>query len=110
MKKHRITIVDDEPNIGLSLRLILEGAGYAVTICGSIAEFQSAAVGDKVYFAYDSSELAPDARATLDKQAAWLRQYGSVVSGSRVRRSSIVFASRSASSARPERAAPMPRA
>jgi peptidoglycan-associated lipoprotein len=44
---------------------------------GSIAEFQSAAVGDKVYFAFDSAELAPDARATLDKQAAWLRQYGS---------------------------------
>ena len=39
-RKHRIVIVDDEPNIGSSLRLILEGEGYGVTICGSIAEFQ----------------------------------------------------------------------
>ena len=40
-RKHRITIVDDEPNIGKSLRLILEGEGHAVTICGSVAEFQA---------------------------------------------------------------------
>jgi two-component system nitrogen regulation response regulator NtrX len=40
-RKHRITIVDDEPNIGLSLRLILEGEGYRVTICGTVAEFQA---------------------------------------------------------------------
>ncbi len=39
-RKYRITIVDDEPNIGLSLRLILEGEGYVVTIGGSVAEFQ----------------------------------------------------------------------
>jgi two-component system nitrogen regulation response regulator NtrX len=40
-RRYRITIVDDEPNIGLSLRLILEGEGYGVTICGSVAEFQA---------------------------------------------------------------------
>ena len=40
-RKHRITIVDDEPNIGASLRLILEGEGYAVTICESAADFQA---------------------------------------------------------------------
>jgi two-component system nitrogen regulation response regulator NtrX len=40
-RKHRITIVDDEPNIGLSLRLILEGEGYGVTVCGSMAEFHA---------------------------------------------------------------------
>jgi two-component system nitrogen regulation response regulator NtrX len=40
-RKHRITIVDDEPNIGLSLRLILEGEGYGVTVCESVAEFQA---------------------------------------------------------------------
>jgi two-component system nitrogen regulation response regulator NtrX len=34
-------ILDDEPNIGLSLRLILEGEGYRVTICDSVAKFQS---------------------------------------------------------------------
>src|SRR5688572_15941654 len=39
-RKYRIVIVDDEPNIGSSLRLILEGEGYGVTVCRSIAEFQ----------------------------------------------------------------------
>jgi two-component system nitrogen regulation response regulator NtrX len=40
-RRHRITIVDDEPNIGLSLRLILEGEGYAVTVFESAAGFQA---------------------------------------------------------------------
>src|SRR5882724_4445311 len=35
----RILIVDDEENIGSSLRLILEHEGYAVTVCGSAAHF-----------------------------------------------------------------------
>src|SRR6187399_690146 len=39
-RKHRTVIVDDEPNIGSSLRLILEGEGYGVTVCSSVAEFQ----------------------------------------------------------------------
>jgi two-component system, NtrC family, nitrogen regulation response regulator NtrX len=38
LKRH-IVVVDDEPNIGLSLRLILEGAGYRVTVCDSVASF-----------------------------------------------------------------------
>ncbi len=37
MPRNRILIVDDEENIGRSLRLILERAGYAVTCCQSIA-------------------------------------------------------------------------
>jgi len=32
-------------------------------------------VGDRVFFDTDSSELTPQARATLDKQALWLNQY-----------------------------------
>jgi two-component system nitrogen regulation response regulator NtrX len=39
-RKHRIVIVDDEPNIRSSLRLILEGEGYGITVCSSLAEFQ----------------------------------------------------------------------
>lgn len=31
-------------------------------------------VGDRVFFALDSHQLRPDARATLEKQAQWLRQ------------------------------------
>ncbi len=33
-------------------------------------------VGDRVFFDTDSSELSAQARATLDKQAQWLNQYG----------------------------------
>jgi peptidoglycan-associated lipoprotein len=32
-------------------------------------------VGDRVFFETDSSELTPQSRATLDKQATWLQQY-----------------------------------
>jgi peptidoglycan-associated lipoprotein len=32
-------------------------------------------VGDIVYFSSDSSDLTPEAQATLQKQAQWLRQY-----------------------------------
>jgi peptidoglycan-associated lipoprotein len=32
-------------------------------------------VGDRVFFETDSTELTPQARATLDKQAQWLSQY-----------------------------------
>jgi peptidoglycan-associated lipoprotein len=32
-------------------------------------------VGDRVFFEADSAELDPQSRATLDKQAAWLRTY-----------------------------------
>jgi|HubBroStandDraft_6_1064221.scaffolds.fasta_scaffold667256_1 peptidoglycan-associated lipoprotein len=33
-------------------------------------------VGDRVFFETDSTELTPQAMATLDKQAQWLRNYG----------------------------------
>ena len=33
-------------------------------------------VGDRVFFETDSTELTPQARATLDKQAQWLSNYG----------------------------------
>jgi len=32
-------------------------------------------VGDRVFFDTDSSDLSPQARATLDKQAQWLNNY-----------------------------------
>src|SRR5262245_41188369 len=41
MPSKRIVIVDDEPNIGLSLQLILEREGYSVLICHTAAEFRS---------------------------------------------------------------------
>jgi two-component system nitrogen regulation response regulator NtrX len=40
-RTRHILIVDDEPNIGRSLRLILEGEGYGVTVCESAAKFHA---------------------------------------------------------------------
>ncbi|HLK49336.1 MAG TPA: sigma-54 dependent transcriptional regulator [Bryobacteraceae bacterium] len=37
----RILIVDDEENIGRSLRMILEREGYGVNVCRSVAEFRT---------------------------------------------------------------------
>lgn len=34
-------------------------------------------VGDRVFFALDSSSLTSEGRSTLDKQAAWLKKYSS---------------------------------
>jgi len=41
MRARHVVVVDDEPNIGRSLRLILEGEGYRVTVCESAAKFQA---------------------------------------------------------------------
>jgi len=38
MAQRRVLIVDDEENIGRSLKLILEREGYAVTVCLSVGE------------------------------------------------------------------------
>ena len=40
MASKRVLIVDDEENIGRSLRMILEREGYAVNVCQSVAEFR----------------------------------------------------------------------
>jgi peptidoglycan-associated lipoprotein len=36
-------------------------------------------VGDRVFFEFDSAVLTSEATATLDRQAAWLRQYPDVI-------------------------------
>jgi two-component system nitrogen regulation response regulator NtrX len=40
-RPRHVVVVDDEPNIGRSLRLILEGEGYRVTVCDSAAQFHA---------------------------------------------------------------------
>jgi peptidoglycan-associated lipoprotein len=35
-------------------------------------------VGDRVFFDFNKSDLKPEARRTLERQAAWLKQYGNV--------------------------------
>lgn len=55
-------------------------SGYGVdgsAIPGSQQDF-TANVGDRVFFAYDSSDLAPEARDTLNRQAEWLNRYPNV--------------------------------
>ena len=37
----RIVVLDDEENVGRSLRLVLEREGYAVTVCRSASEFRA---------------------------------------------------------------------
>jgi two-component system nitrogen regulation response regulator NtrX len=39
MASKRVLIVDDEENIGRSLRMILEREGYSVNVCKSVADF-----------------------------------------------------------------------
>ncbi len=43
MASKKILIVDDEDNIGRTLRMILEREGYGVSICRSVAEFRASA-------------------------------------------------------------------
>jgi peptidoglycan-associated lipoprotein len=35
-------------------------------------------VGDRVFFAYDQQDISAEGKATLDRQAAWLKQYPNV--------------------------------
>lgn len=44
---------------------------------GSLDDFR-VTVGERVFFGYDRFDLSPEARATLEKQAAWLRRYSNV--------------------------------
>ncbi len=49
MASRRVMVVDDEENIGRSLRLILEREGYAVTTCTSVAEAKAQTVRPDAY-------------------------------------------------------------
>ena len=40
-RPRHVVVVDDEPNIGRSLRMILEGEGYRVSVCESAAAFRA---------------------------------------------------------------------
>lgn len=61
-------------------KAVSTGTGAAMTsgpVPGS-EEDLVANVGDRVFFDFNKSNLKPDARATLDKQAAWLGKYQKV--------------------------------
>jgi peptidoglycan-associated lipoprotein len=50
------------------------GAGGGAAVPGSQQDFV-VNVGDRVFFETDSTELTPQARATLDSQVQWLQRY-----------------------------------
>ena len=51
-----------------------DAQGNAAATPGSQQDFVDN-VGDRVFFETDSTELTPQSRATLDKQAQWLNNY-----------------------------------
>ena len=54
-----------------------DGMGYGSAVPGSQDDL-AVNVGDRVFFAYDSFSLTPEATSQLELQAQWLRQYPSV--------------------------------
>ncbi len=57
------------------------GTGGAAVSSGPVPGSQEdlvANVGDRVFFAFNSSKLSSDAQGTLDRQAAWLAKYPAV--------------------------------
>jgi peptidoglycan-associated lipoprotein len=53
------------------------GAGAGNVAPGSQADFETN-VGDRVYFLVDQTNLTPEAREILTRQAQWLQQYPNV--------------------------------
>ncbi len=54
------------------------GAGVGAGAAPGSQEDLVANVGDRVFFAFDRSNITPDDQATLDRQAAWLQKYPQV--------------------------------
>lgn len=66
----RILIVDDEPNIGASLKLILDREGFAVEVCHSAGDFRKATCRPADLYILDVK--LPDGSGT--DLLRWLRQ------------------------------------
>ena len=57
------------------------GAGASASTAGPVPGSEEdlvANVGDRVFYAFDSSQLSSEAQATLDRQAGWLGRYPQV--------------------------------
>lgn len=52
----------------------MNGNGQGMAAAGSARDFAEN-VGDRVFFATDSSSVTSEGRMTLDKQVAWLKKY-----------------------------------
>jgi peptidoglycan-associated lipoprotein len=53
------------------------GIGSRSIVPGSQQDLESSA-GDRIFFAFDRSDITPEARETLARQADWLRRYPNV--------------------------------
>ena len=53
------------------------GAGSRTIVPGSQQDLEASA-GDRIFFAFDRSDISPEARETLSRQADWLRRYPNV--------------------------------
>jgi len=53
------------------------GAGSRNIVPGSQQDLEASA-GDRIFFAFDRSDISPEARETLSRQADWLRRYPNV--------------------------------
>jgi peptidoglycan-associated lipoprotein len=53
------------------------GAGSRNVVPGSQQDLEASA-GDRVFFAFDRSDITPEAQETLARQADWLRRYPNV--------------------------------
>ncbi len=59
----------------------VNGAGAGTNAAGAIPGSQQdleANVGDRVFYAFDSSKLTPEDQGTLDRQGGWLQKYPQV--------------------------------
>ena len=63
------------------------GAGAGLGVSGGISRSElgpgsqqdlAATAGDRVFFDYDRSDLSPEGRLTLERQAQWLKRYPNV--------------------------------
>jgi peptidoglycan-associated lipoprotein len=54
------------------------GAGKVGVAAPGTQEDLTVNVGDRVFFGFNKSDLSAEARATLDRQAAWLKKYATV--------------------------------
>jgi peptidoglycan-associated lipoprotein len=53
------------------------GIGSGNVVPGSQQDLEASA-GDRIFFAFDRSDISPEARETLTRQADWLRRYPNV--------------------------------
>ncbi len=72
-----LSACDSTPNSSTSGKNGTGGMSGNAAHDGSAADLAQN-VGDRVFFETDSSSLTTEAQGTLDRQAAWLKQYSSV--------------------------------